>query len=88
MNNIAADIKNILYNKNNKILDTKIFFSNDSNYTAFKALERMVKKGEVKRAEKDLYYIPLKSIFGELLLSVKDFIQKYLSIQNFIIFVI
>ena len=40
----------------------------------------MVKKGEVKRAEKDLYYIPLKSIFGELLLSVKDFIQKYLYI--------
>lgn len=82
MNNIAADIKNILYNKNNKILDTKIFFSNDSNYTAFKALERMVKKGEVKRVEKGLYYIPLKSIFGELLLSVKDFIQKYLYIDE------
>ena len=80
MNNIAADIKNILYNKNNKVLDTKIFFSNDSNYAAFKALERMVKKGEVKRAEKGLYYIPLKSIFGELPLSVKDFIQKYLYI--------
>ena len=80
MNNIAADIKNILYNKNNKVLDTKIFFSNDSNYAAFKALERMVKKGEVKRAEKGLYYIPQKSIFGELPLSVKDFIQKYLYI--------
>ena len=79
MNNIAANIKSILYNQNNKVLDTKIF-SNDSNYAAFKALERMVKKGEVKRAEKDLYYIPLKSIFGELLLSVKDFIQKYLYI--------
>ena len=37
----------------------------------------MVKKGEVKRAEKGLYYIPQKSIFGELPLSVKDFIQKY-----------
>ena len=38
MNNIAADIKNILYNKNNKVLDTKIFFSNDSNYAAFKGM--------------------------------------------------
>lgn len=52
MNNIAADIKNILYNKNNKILDTKIFFSNDSNYTAFKALERMVKKAKLKEPKK------------------------------------
>ena len=35
MNNIAANIKSILYNQNNKVLDTKIF-SNDSNYAAFK----------------------------------------------------
>ena len=82
MNNIAANIKNILYNQNNKVLDTKIFFSNDSNYAAFKALERMVKKGEVKRAEKGLYYIPQKSIFGELPLSVRDFIQKYLYVGD------
>ena len=81
MNNIAANIKSILYNQNNKVLDTKIF-SNDSNYAAFKALERMVKKGEVKRAEKGLYYIPQKSIFGELPLSVRDFIQKYLYIGD------
>ena len=40
MNNIAANIKSILYNQNNKVLDTKIF-SNDSNYAAFKALERV-----------------------------------------------
>ena len=52
MNNIAADIKNILYNKNNKVLDTKIFFSNDLNYAAFKALERMVKKAKLKEPKK------------------------------------
>ena len=80
MDNIAVDIKNILYNQNNKVLDTKVFFSNDSNYAIFKTLERMVKKGELKRAEKGLYYIPEKSIFGELPLSIKDFIQKYLYI--------
>ena len=80
MDNIAVDIKNILYNQNNKVLDTKVFFSNDSNYAIFKTLERMVKKGELKRAEKGLYYIPEKSIFGELPLSIKGFIQKYLYI--------
>ncbi|MCF2612788.1 MULTISPECIES: type IV toxin-antitoxin system AbiEi family antitoxin domain-containing protein [Fusobacterium] len=80
MDNIAVDIKNILYNQNNKVLDTKVFFSNDSNYAFFKTLERMVKKGELKRAEKGLYYIPEKSIFGELPLSIKGFIQKYLYI--------
>ena len=78
MDNILVDIKNIL--QNNKILDTKVFFSNDSNYAIFKTLERMVKKGELKRAEKGLYYIPEKSIFGELPFSIKDFIQKYLYI--------
>ncbi len=80
MNNIAAEIKNILLSENNNILDTKVFFSKDSNYAVFKTLERMVKKGELKRAEKGLYYIPQKSIFGERPLSIKDFIQKYLYI--------
>lgn len=78
MDNIMVEIKNILCNQNNKVLDTKTFFSNNSNYATFKALERMVKKGELKRAEKGLYYIPQKSIFGELPLSAKDFAQKYL----------
>ena len=41
MDNIAVDIKNILYNQNNKVLDTKVFFSNDLNYAIFKTLERM-----------------------------------------------
>lgn len=76
MNNISADIKNIFLN--NKILDTKIFLSGNSNYAFFKTLERMTKKGEIKRIEKGLYYIPQKSIFGELPLSIKDFIKKYL----------
>ncbi len=58
MNNLISDIKNILYKQNNGILDTKIFFSDNSNYAIFKTLERMVKKGELKRAEKGLYYIP------------------------------
>ena len=63
MNNIAANIKSILYNQNNKVLDTKIF-SNDSNYAAFKALERMVKKPKLKELKK-VYTISLKNLFLE-----------------------
>lgn len=73
-----ANIENILFNQGNGILNTRELDTTSSKYSIFKVLERMVKKGELKRAEKGLYYIPKKSIFGELPLTIKDFIQKYL----------
>jgi hypothetical protein len=73
-----VNIENILFNQGNGILNTRELDTNSSKYATFKFLERMVKKGELKRAEKGLYYIPKKSIFGELPLTIKDFIQKYL----------
>lgn len=73
-----ANIENILFNQGNGILNTRELDTTSSKYSTFKVLERMVKKGELKRAEKGLYYIPKKSIFGELPLTIKDFIQKYL----------
>lgn len=73
-----ANIENILFNQGNGILNTRELDTTNSKYSTFKVLERMVKKGELKRAEKGLYYIPKKSIFGELPLTIKDFIQKYL----------
>lgn len=73
-----ANIENILFNQGNGILNTRDLDTTSSKYSTFKVLERMVKKGELKRAEKGLYYIPKKSIFGELPLTIKDFIQKYL----------
>ena len=73
-----ANIENILFNQRNGILNTRELDTTSSKYSTFKVLERMVKKGELKRAEKGLYYIPKKSIFGELPLTIKDFIQKYL----------
>lgn len=76
MNRINID--NILYSQGNGMLNTRELDTNSSKYATFKSLERMVKKGELRRAEKGLYYIPKKSIFGELPLSIKDFIQKYL----------
>ena len=78
MNSIAIEIKNILANQENGILNTRNIISTDSRQAIFKTLERMVKRGELKRIEKGLYYIPKKSIFGELPLSTKEFIQKYL----------
>lgn len=80
MNSTSIEIRNILSNQNNSILNTKEIIFNNSKYAIFKMLERMVKKGDLKRVEKGLYYIPQKSIFGELPLSVTDFIQKYLYI--------
>lgn len=76
------NIENILFNQGNGILNTRELDTNSSKYATFKSLERMVKKGELKRAEKGLYYIPKKSIFGELPLTIKDFIQKYLYIGD------
>ena len=76
MNRINID--NILYSQGNGMLNTRELDIDDFKYAIFKSLERMVKKGELRRAEKGLYYIPKKSIFGELPLSIKDFIQKYL----------
>ena len=73
-----ANIENILFNQGNGIINTRELDTTSSKYSTFKVLERMVKKGELKRAEKGLYYIPKKSIFGELPLTIKDFIQKYL----------
>ena len=72
------NIDNILYNQESRILNTRELDIDSSKYAIFKSLERMVKKGELRRAEKGLYYIPKKSIFGELPLTIKDFIQKYL----------
>lgn len=77
-----ANIENILFNQGNGILNTRELDTTSSKYSTFKVLERMVKKGELKRAEKGLYYIPKKSIFGELPLTIKDFIQKYLYLGN------
>lgn len=77
-----ANIENILFNQGNGILNTRELDTTSSKYSTFKVLERMVKKGELKRAEKGLYYIPKKSIFGELPLTIKDFIQKYLYLRD------
>lgn len=80
MNRINID--NMLYNQENGMLNTRELDIDSSKYAIFKSLERMVKKGELRRAEKGLYYIPKKSIFGELPLTIKDFIQKYLYFGN------
>ena len=78
MSDITIRVRDILLNQNNRFLNTKVFSSDEVNYAVFKNLERLVKKGKLIRAEKGLYYIPQKSIFGELPLSTNDFIQKYL----------
>lgn len=77
-----VNIENILLSQGNGILNTRELDTSSSKYATFKSLERMVKKGELKRAEKGLYYIPKKSIFGELPLSIKDFMQKYLYLRD------
>lgn len=82
MNRINLEIKNLFFKQNSNMLNTRSLNLNNSKYAVFKSLERMVKKGEIKRAEKGLYYIPKKSIFGELPLSTKEFIQKYIYLNE------
>ncbi len=82
MNKINIELKNISSYYETGIINTKNLVLDSSKSAVFKSLERMVKKGELKRAEKGLYYIPKKSIFGELPLSIKEFIQKYLYLKE------
>lgn len=76
------NVENILSSKKNRILNTGELDTDSSKYAFFKSLERMVKRGELKRVEKGLYYLPKKSIFGEVPFAIKDFIQKYLYIRD------
>lgn len=71
--NILTNIKNAT-----GLIDINNFIISKNRGAVLKNLERMVKKGELKRAERGVYYIPKKSIFGELPLSSKEFIKKYL----------
>lgn len=80
MGDNMREIDELLFYKKNKILNTRELDTNFSKYAIFKYLERKVKKGELSRVEKELYYIPKKSIFGELPFTINDFIQKYLYI--------
>lgn len=79
---MRAEIENILTIQKNGVLNTKNLNSQASKQAIFKSLERMVKKGELRRAEKGLYYLPKKTIFGELPLSTKEFIEKYLYAED------
>lgn len=82
MNSAALEIKDILNNQKNGMLNTNSFVFNNSKQNIFKTLERLVKKGELKRAEKGVYYIPKKTVFGELPLSAKEFVDKYLYLNE------
>lgn len=82
MNSAALEIKDILSNQKNGMLNTNSFVFNNSKQNIFKTLERLVKKGELKRAEKGVYYIPKKTVFGELPLSAKEFADKYLYLNK------
>lgn len=82
MNSAALEIKDILNNQKNGMLNTNSFVFNNSKQNIFKTLERLVKKGELKRAEKGVYYIPKKTVFGELPLSAKEFADKYLYLNE------
>ena len=50
----------------------------DDFYTAAKALERMLKKGEIKKISKGVFYKPEKSIFGVMPPKYNSILQNYL----------
>lgn len=47
-------------------------------YSAAKALERMQKKGTIKKVSKGMFYIPRKTIFGELGPDNNGILERYL----------
>lgn len=66
----------------NGIFNTDEIKKVNSKAIILKKLERMVKVGELKRIEKGLYYLPQKSKFGEIPISVEKFISKYLYLKD------
>ena len=46
--------------------------------SAAKALERLQKKGIIKKVSKGVFYIPLKTIFGELGPDSNGILERYL----------
>lgn len=50
----------------------------DDFFTAAKALERLQKKGEIKKVYKGVFYIPRKTIFGELGPDNNGILERYL----------
>jgi len=54
-----------------------------SNYlSAAKALERLQKKGLIKKVSKGVFYIPRKTIFGELGPDSNSILEKYLFVNG------
>lgn len=47
-------------------------------YKAAKAIERLQKKGQIKRVSKGVFYVPQKSMFGELGPNQQALIERYL----------
>ena len=54
------------------------FEKNISRTAVLKSLERIEKTGKIKRVEKGFYYLPIKSIFGEIPISSNEYIKKFL----------
>ena len=47
-------------------------------FTAAKAIERLQKKGEIKKVSKGIFYKPKISVFGELPPNYNSILQNYL----------
>ncbi len=77
---VAAQIRN----KIEKIPESQPFGYTDLGieaidfFTAAKALERMQKKGTIKKVSKGLFYIPRQTVFGELGPDNNSILDRYL----------
>jgi len=78
--NIAKRVKNRI----NNIEINNIFTYKDLNikkeeyYAATKTIERLIKKGKIKRLSKGIFYKPKQTVFGELRPDEENIIKPYL----------
>lgn len=77
---VAEEIRNVIKNipESRPFGYAELGLAKNNFFSAAKALERLQKKGAIKKISKGLFYIPRKTVFGELGPDSSGILERYL----------